>query len=73
MEPVAFPVFTSPIVSVWNIVCVKIFNMNRYISNSYTKNRNTIDRLHTERGGGNSSVNYRMDHYIIFGISRDIF
>ena len=25
-------------------ICVKIFNMNRYISKSYTKSKNTIDR-----------------------------
>ena len=31
-------------------ICVKIFVMNRYISNSYTTSKNTIDRQYTERG-----------------------
>ena len=33
-----FPVFISPVV--WNIV--NIFVMNRYISKSYTRSKNTI-------------------------------
>ena len=39
-----FPVFISPIV--WNMygICVNIFNMNRYISKSYTRSKNTIFR-----------------------------
>ena len=32
------------------MLCVKIFNMNRYISKSYTKTKAAIDRQHTERG-----------------------
>ena len=39
-----FPVFISPIV--WNMygIWVNIFNMNRYISKSYTRSKNTIFR-----------------------------
>ena len=39
-----FPVFISPIV--WNMygICVNIFNMNRYVSKSYTRSKNTIFR-----------------------------
>ena len=29
---------------VWNNLCVNIFNMNRYISKSYTRSKNTIFR-----------------------------
>ena len=31
-------------------ICVKIFITNRYISKSYTTNKNTIDRQYSERG-----------------------
>ena len=31
-------------------ICVKIFFMNRYISKSYTTNKNTIYRQYAERG-----------------------
>ena len=43
----AFSAFFSPQSC---MLCVKIFNMNRYISKSYTKTKAAIDRQHTERG-----------------------
>ena len=47
MEPVRlFPV----IYLTYCMEYVKIFIMNRYISNSYTTSKNTIDRQYTERG-----------------------
>ena len=46
MEPVRFLYLSRLLYG----ICVKIFITNRYISNSYTTSKNTIDRQYTERG-----------------------